>query len=96
MIPVSRLQQVRDGELTAAGRGVGPCGGFSTQYACMCDYHSVPYREEVAWDVDTIYSSHDTRELILKDFDHLDQKCVITSFFFKFKVYTISLKFSEI
>lgn len=25
-------------------RNVGPCGGFSTQYACMCDYHGVPYR----------------------------------------------------
>lgn len=75
VIPASRLQQVRDGEMSAAGgRGVGPCGGFSTQYACMCDYHSVPYREEVAWDVDTIYLSHDTRELCLKDFDHLDQK----------------------
>lgn len=25
-------------------RSVGPCGGFSTQYACMCDFHGVPYR----------------------------------------------------
>lgn len=25
-------------------RNVGPCGGFSRQYACMCDFHSVPYR----------------------------------------------------
>ncbi|XP_071451973.1 F-actin-uncapping protein LRRC16A isoform X2 [Hetaerina americana] len=57
--------------------GVGPCGGFSTQYACMCDYHNMPYRDEVAWDVDTIYLSHDTRELSLKDFDHLDQKDLV-------------------
>lgn len=28
-------------------RNVGPCGGFSKQYACMCDYYSVPYR--LAW-----------------------------------------------
>ncbi|XP_020809868.1 F-actin-uncapping protein LRRC16A isoform X3 [Drosophila serrata] len=55
-------------------RNVGPCGGFSAQYACMCDFHSVPYREEVAWDVDTIYLSHDTRVLNLRDFDHLEPK----------------------
>ncbi|KAJ6641624.1 F-actin-uncapping protein LRRC16A [Pseudolycoriella hygida] len=55
-------------------RNVGPCGGFSTQYACMCDYHGVPYREEVAWDIDTIYLSHDTRILNLRDFDHLESK----------------------
>lgn len=73
MIPSSRLQSLRDNEVST-GRGVGPCGGFSTQYACMCDFHAVPYREEVAWDVDTIYLSHDTRELSLKDFEHLDQK----------------------
>lgn len=29
--------------------GSGPCGGFSTQYAWMCDLHGSPYREEVAW-----------------------------------------------
>jgi hypothetical protein len=28
---------------------VGPCGGFSTQYAWMCDLLGLPYREEVAW-----------------------------------------------
>ncbi|XP_030374921.1 F-actin-uncapping protein LRRC16A isoform X2 [Scaptodrosophila lebanonensis] len=55
-------------------RNVGPCGGFSAQYACMCDFHGVPYREEVAWDVDTIYLSHDTRILNLRDFDHLEPK----------------------
>ncbi|KFM62821.1 Leucine-rich repeat-containing protein 16A, partial [Stegodyphus mimosarum] len=53
-------------------KDTGPCGGYSTQYACMCDYHSLPYREEVAWDVDTIYLSHDSKELSLLDFDHLD------------------------
>jgi len=26
-------------------RDVGPCGGFSTQYNCMCDFHSLPFRE---------------------------------------------------
>lgn len=32
------------------------------------------YREEVAWDIDTIYLSHDTRILNLRDFDHLEPK----------------------
>ena len=27
---------------------VGPCGGFSAQYSCMCDYFSLPFREEVS------------------------------------------------
>ena len=52
MIPVSRLQSIRGSDLarsTEATRHTGPCGGFSTQYACMCDLHTVPYRDEVAW-----------------------------------------------
>ncbi|XP_035702195.1 F-actin-uncapping protein LRRC16A isoform X3 [Folsomia candida] len=53
---------------------VGPCGGFSTQYAWMCDLLGLPYREEVSWDVDTIYLSHDSRELCLNDFDHLEPR----------------------
>lgn len=69
------MQQLRDMEAVGSSiREVGPCGGFSTQYACMCDFHNMPYREEVAWDVDNIYVSLNTRELCLKDFDHLDQK----------------------
>jgi len=54
-----------------------PCGNFSRQYACMCDYYGLPYREEVAWDVDTIYMSHNSKELNLRDFDHLDPKDLI-------------------
>ncbi|XP_046603599.1 F-actin-uncapping protein LRRC16A isoform X1 [Neodiprion virginianus] len=80
VIPTSRLQSIRGSELarsTEATRHTGPCGGFSTQYACMCDLHGVPYRDEVAWDVDTIYLSHDTRELNLRDFDHLEQKDLV-------------------
>merc|ERR1719189_575035 len=48
----------------------------------MCDYYSLPYREEVAWDVDTIYYSHDSHELCLTDFEHLDQRdliCIISA-----------------
>jgi hypothetical protein len=51
VVPSKRIQQVLEGELSRGhdSRGLGPCGGFSTQYACMCDYHSMPYREEVSW-----------------------------------------------
>ncbi|XP_040574812.1 F-actin-uncapping protein LRRC16A isoform X1 [Lepeophtheirus salmonis] len=61
---------------------LGPCGGFSSQYACMCDYFGLPFREEVAWDVDTIYFSHDSRELRLQDFEHLDHRdlvCILSA-----------------
>ncbi|KAK3878897.1 hypothetical protein Pcinc_016492 [Petrolisthes cinctipes] len=77
--PAKRMQQLDELERATLGgtRDMGPCGGFSTQYMCMCDYHALPYREEVAWDVDTIYLSHDTRELYLHDFDYLEQKDLI-------------------
>lgn len=77
--PAHRLVGLEELERATAGgtRDMGPCGGFSTQYMCMCDYHAIPYREEVAWDVDTIYLSHDTRELYLHDFDYLEQKDLI-------------------
>ncbi|XP_055378308.1 F-actin-uncapping protein LRRC16A isoform X3 [Condylostylus longicornis] len=72
--PTERETIFSDELRPADPRNVGPCGGFSTQYACMCDFHGVPYREEVAWDIDTIYLSHDTRILNLRDFDHLEPK----------------------
>uniref|UniRef100_A0A8D3BWV2 CARMIL pleckstrin homology domain-containing protein n=1 Tax=Scophthalmus maximus TaxID=52904 RepID=A0A8D3BWV2_SCOMX len=50
----------------------GPCGGFSQMYRCVCDWLGLPYKEEVQWDVDTIYLTQDTRELNLQDFSHLE------------------------
>ncbi|XP_042894699.1 F-actin-uncapping protein LRRC16A isoform X2 [Parasteatoda tepidariorum] len=70
--PPTRLQAMLEYNHAIETKDTGPCGGYSTQYACMCDYHGLPYREEVAWDVDTIYLSHDSKELSLLDFDHLD------------------------
>ncbi|XP_021349124.1 F-actin-uncapping protein LRRC16A-like isoform X8 [Mizuhopecten yessoensis] len=55
----------------------GPCGGFTMMYACMCDYHSLPFRAEVEWDIDTIYLSQDSRELRLRDFDHLEARDLV-------------------
>ncbi|XP_029435214.1 capping protein, Arp2/3 and myosin-I linker protein 3 isoform X2 [Rhinatrema bivittatum] len=48
------------------------CGGFSETYAALCDYNGMCCREEVQWDVDTIYHSQDNREFNLLDFSHLE------------------------
>lgn len=58
---------------------LGPCGGFSHQYWCMCDHLGAPYRDEVQWDVDTIYLTQDSRELNLQDFIHLDNRSVLSA-----------------
>uniref|UniRef100_A0A8C5N7L2 CARMIL C-terminal domain-containing protein n=1 Tax=Gouania willdenowi TaxID=441366 RepID=A0A8C5N7L2_GOUWI len=55
----------------------GPCGGFSQMYRCVCDWLGLPYREEVQWDVDTIYLTQDTRELNLQDFSHLENRDMV-------------------
>lgn len=47
--PPTRLQAMLEYNYNLETKDTGPCGGYSTQYACMCDYHSLPYREEVAW-----------------------------------------------
>ncbi|XP_072051803.1 F-actin-uncapping protein LRRC16A-like [Amphiura filiformis] len=55
----------------------GPCGGFTQMYQCMCDLHGEAYQPEVAWDVDTIYLSQDSKELCLNDFDHLESRDLV-------------------
>uniref|UniRef100_A0A8K9Y254 CARMIL C-terminal domain-containing protein n=1 Tax=Oncorhynchus mykiss TaxID=8022 RepID=A0A8K9Y254_ONCMY len=55
----------------------GPCGGFSQSYRCVCDWLGLPYREEVQWDVDTIYLTQDTRDLSLQDFSHLENRDLV-------------------
>ncbi|VDH91124.1 leucine-rich repeat-containing protein 16 [Mytilus galloprovincialis] len=72
--PPERLKMMNDMIKTIEQKEHGPCGNFAMMYACMCDYFNLPYREEVAWDVDTIYLSQDCRVLTLKDFDHLSGK----------------------
>ncbi|RDD43208.1 F-actin-uncapping protein LRRC16A [Trichoplax sp. H2] len=51
-----------------------PCGGYSRMYMCLSSYYHTAYREEVAWDIDTIYMAQNSKELNLNDFDHLDPK----------------------
>ncbi|XP_078400309.1 capping protein, Arp2/3 and myosin-I linker protein 2 isoform X2 [Cetorhinus maximus] len=57
----------------------GPCGGYSETYAALCDYNGFPFKEEVQWDVDTIYHSQNTKEFNLLDFSHLDTRDVALS-----------------
>ncbi|XP_028254971.1 F-actin-uncapping protein LRRC16A [Parambassis ranga] len=68
------LQAVWDEQGSA---DLGPCGGFSHQYWCVSDYLGLPYREEVQWDVDTIYLTQDTRDLNLQDFIHLENRDLV-------------------
>ncbi|KAK3754087.1 hypothetical protein RRG08_024163 [Elysia crispata] len=69
--PVERLKVMNDLIKAMESKTPGPCGGYTTMYQCMCDYHAMPFREEVEWDVDTIYLSLDSRDFRLQDFDHL-------------------------
>ncbi|XP_004847644.1 F-actin-uncapping protein LRRC16A isoform X2 [Heterocephalus glaber] len=71
---LASLQALWDSQTVAEQ---GPCGGFSHMYACVCDWLGFSYREEVQWDVDTIYLTQDTRELNLQDFSHLDHRDLI-------------------
>ncbi|KAI1901287.1 hypothetical protein AGOR_G00032760 [Albula goreensis] len=74
-----------DGEISDGGRKFSPssetsvetqraCGGFSETYAALCDYNGIGCKEEVQWDVDTIYHSQDSREFNLLDFSHLESR----------------------
>ncbi|XP_047012619.1 capping protein, Arp2/3 and myosin-I linker protein 3 isoform X2 [Ictalurus punctatus] len=74
-----------DGEVPDGGHKYSPssessveaqraCGGFSETYAALCDYNGISCKEEVQWDVDTIYHSQDNRELNLLDFAHLESR----------------------
>ncbi|XP_035536785.1 F-actin-uncapping protein LRRC16A [Morone saxatilis] len=85
-VKVMRKLSLKPPERTAALQAIwdeqgsadlGPCGGFSHQYWCVCDYLGLPYREEVQWDVDTIYLTQDTKELNLQDFVHLENRDLV-------------------
>uniref|UniRef100_A0A8C4NJU5 Capping protein regulator and myosin 1 linker 1 n=1 Tax=Eptatretus burgeri TaxID=7764 RepID=A0A8C4NJU5_EPTBU len=75
--PAERIAQLQAAWESQAQAEPMPCGGFSQMYACMCDYYGLPYREEVQWDVDTIYLSQDSHELNLQDFSHLDSRDLV-------------------
>ncbi|KAF7210742.1 F-actin-uncapping protein LRRC16A isoform X2 [Nothobranchius furzeri] len=75
--PPERLTALQDFWNEQSSADLGPCGGFSHQYWCVCDGLGLPYREEVQWDVDTIYLTQDTKELNLQDFVHLENRDLV-------------------
>ncbi|XP_073727960.1 F-actin-uncapping protein LRRC16A isoform X3 [Misgurnus anguillicaudatus] len=77
MEPPERISSLQAHWESQSGTEPGPCGGFSQQYRCVCDWLGLPYREEVQWDVDTIYLTQDTRELNLQDFSHLENRDLV-------------------
>uniref|UniRef100_A0A4W4E7V9 CARMIL C-terminal domain-containing protein n=1 Tax=Electrophorus electricus TaxID=8005 RepID=A0A4W4E7V9_ELEEL len=72
--PVERMSILQNLWESNSSADVGPCGAFSRMYWCVCDQLGLPFKEEVQWDVDTIYLSQDTRELNLQDFIHLENR----------------------
>ncbi|XP_056618298.1 F-actin-uncapping protein LRRC16A-like isoform X2 [Triplophysa dalaica] len=77
MEPPERISTLQVLWESQSGSEPGPCGGFSQQYRCVCDWLGLPYREEVQWDVDTIYLTQDTRDLNLQDFSHLENRDLV-------------------
>lgn len=47
--PGDRLKTMNDMIKSAESKEQAPCGGFTMMYQCMCDYHGLPFRDEVAW-----------------------------------------------
>ncbi|KAJ1374635.1 LRR [Parelaphostrongylus tenuis] len=47
------------------------CHSFRRTYAALCDYYDQPYREEVSWDVEKIYTINRICCLRIEDFSHL-------------------------
>ncbi|XP_067390497.1 capping protein, Arp2/3 and myosin-I linker protein 2 [Emydura macquarii macquarii] len=76
---VKRIRRITDSLEEVLQNNQGPCGGFSETYAALCDYNGFPFREEIQWDVDTIYHSQDCREFNLLDFTHLQSRDVALS-----------------
>ncbi|KAM6176792.1 capping protein, Arp2/3 and myosin-I linker protein 2 isoform 2-T2 [Erethizon dorsatum] len=68
---LARLERSSPSEFTAPS---SPCGGFLETYEALCDYNGFPFREEIQWDVDTIYHRQGCRQFNLGDFCHLGSR----------------------
>lgn len=56
MTPSSRMADITEKLQDAQNKDVGgPCGSFAFAYHCMCDYHNVPFSEEVAWVIEQTF-----------------------------------------
>ncbi|XP_058384030.1 capping protein, Arp2/3 and myosin-I linker protein 2 isoform X2 [Diceros bicornis minor] len=68
---LARLERSSPSEATSPS---SPCGGFLETYEALCDYNGFPFREEIQWDVDTIYHRQGCRHFSLGDFSHLGSR----------------------
>ena len=50
------------------------CNNIRRSYVAICDYYDQRYRDEVVWDFENIYFTHDLHEIRLEDFIHLTVK----------------------
>ncbi|KAB1274779.1 Capping protein; Arp2/3 and myosin-I linker protein 2 [Camelus dromedarius] len=72
--PTSMLARLERSSPSEATSPSSPCGGFSETYEALCDYNGFPFREEIQWDVDTIYHRQGCRHFSLGDFSHLGSR----------------------
>ncbi|XP_023582539.1 capping protein, Arp2/3 and myosin-I linker protein 2 [Trichechus manatus latirostris] len=72
--PPSMLAQLERSSPSEATTPGSPCGGFLETYEALCDYNGFPFREEIQWDVDTIYHGQGCRHFSLGDFSHLGSR----------------------
>ncbi|XP_066098619.1 capping protein, Arp2/3 and myosin-I linker protein 2 isoform X2 [Saccopteryx bilineata] len=72
--PASMLVSLERSSPSEATSPSSPCGGFLETYEALCDYNGFPFREEIQWDVDTIYHRQGCRHFSLGDFSHLGSR----------------------
>ncbi|NP_001425764.1 capping protein, Arp2/3 and myosin-I linker protein 2 isoform 4 [Homo sapiens] len=72
--PASMLARLERSSPSESTDPCSPCGGFLETYEALCDYNGFPFREEIQWDVDTIYHRQGCRHFSLGDFSHLGSR----------------------
>ncbi|KAM7059063.1 capping protein, Arp2/3 and myosin-I linker protein 2 isoform 3-T3 [Molossus nigricans] len=72
--PPSMLVRLEKSSPSEATSPSSPCGGFLETYEALCDYNGFPFREEIQWDVDTIYHRQGCHHFSLGDFSHLSSR----------------------
>ncbi|EHB17027.1 Leucine-rich repeat-containing protein 16C [Heterocephalus glaber] len=72
--PTSMLARLERSNPSESMAPRSPCGGFLETYEALCDYNGFPFREEIQWEVDTIYHRQGCRQFSLGDFSHLGSR----------------------
>lgn len=50
LVPSDRQMSLQDTiQALESSIELGPCGGFTVMYKCLCDFYNLPFRDEVAW-----------------------------------------------